>query len=220
MGEYVWTQIVIGGKTTKAIADELEFLLTDHFHEQAEIVGSHMVASGERNYGNADETEEFCQEHGLPYVLTWAAAGGCFDSGAHAWRPGMDGASDFTATEAGDASVTLAELRRDHEAGVTLAEIIARLAVADSDTLPPFEVEPGDATDAPLDGGPDVAPGSIAPLVEFLCVGTYADDGSRFADSVHAYDAAGAEADASGRWPGVEWAGFVALRDGVMTVEG
>lgn len=149
MGEYVWTQIVIGGKATRAVADELQTLLEETFPEGAEDVGGHMVASGERNYGNADEAEAFCQANALPYVLTWAAAGGCFDSGSHAWRPGMEAAAEFTATESGDASISLPELRRDHEAGVTMAEIIARLAVADSDTLPPFEVEPHDAPDAP-----------------------------------------------------------------------
>lgn len=216
MGEYVWTQIVIGGKATRAVADELETLLSDQFHEQAEMVGAHMVASGERNYGNADDVEAFCQEHDLPYVLTWAAAGGCFDSGSHAWRPGMEDAAEFTATEAGDASVTLAELRRDHEAGVTLAEIISRLSVADSDTLPPFEVEPGDVADAPS----DVPKSAFAtPRTEFLCVGTY-DDGDRFAESVEAFDASEAEVIAQANWPSVTWAGFVALRDGVMTVEG
>jgi hypothetical protein len=86
--------------------------------------------------------------------------------------------------------------------------------------------KPHDAPDASpsvpqtADDGPEAAPGSIAPLVEFLCVGIYEDDGMRFADTVKAYDAAGAEATAEAHWPRVTWAGFVALRDGVMIVEG
>lgn len=157
MGEYVWTQIVIGGKATRAVADELQEILEATFPEGAEDISGHMVASSERNYGYADEAEAFCQANALPYVLTWGAAGGCFGSGSHAWRPGMDGPLHVEATDNSSPAIDLTELRQDAARGVTLAEIIARLEIADSDTLPRFEVEPGESTDAPHDA-PDAAP--------------------------------------------------------------
>lgn len=79
-------------------------------------------------------------------------------------------------------------------------------------SLPP---DPADSADA----APAAPQTPATPRTEFLCVGTY-DDGDRFAESVEAFDASEAEVIAQANWPSVTWAGFVALRNGVMTVEG
>lgn len=57
-------------------------------------------------------------------------------------------------------------------------------------------------------------------MTNYLCIGIYEDDGTRFADTVEAENAEAAEAIAETYWPSVTWAGIVCLRDGVMTVEG
>lgn len=67
---------------------------------------------------------------------------------------------------------------------------------------------------------PDAAPAAPqTPMTEFMCIGAY-DDGERFAAPITAPDAETAETLAKERYHAVNWAGFVALRDGVMTVEG
>lgn len=144
MGEYVWTDINIGGKVSASVAAELREMLDAEFGDaEAEIVGAHLYAGGERNYGNADEVESFCQEHGLPYVLTWAAASGCFDAGSHAWRPGMEQAAEVSATDDGDPSAPLAYLKHEASKGRTLADIIEELSIGDVSALPPYVEEAG-----------------------------------------------------------------------------
>lgn len=216
MGNWIYTDITIGGTVSADVAKELRALLEAEFdgENSGEIVGGHLFACGQRNYGNADDVEDFCVENGLPYVLTWED-GGDFGPGGHAWRPGMEKAFPFNGKDG--PGISLVELKRDADAGKTLAEIIEALSIGDASTLPPYIEEAGD-DDADA-GQVEAAPGSIAPLVEYLCIGTYTD-GQRFADSVKAYDAPGAEATAGEKWPDVTWAAFVALRDGVMVVEG
>lgn len=158
MGEYVWVDISIGGNATAEIDAALCEMLTNDLGESGpEMIGAHLYAGGQRNYGNADEIETFCQENGLSYVLTWGAAGGCFDAGSHAWRPGMEAAAEFSATDDGDPSVPLAQLKRDLAAGVTLAQIVESLSIGDAANLPAYEVGPGESTDAPHDAT-DAAP--------------------------------------------------------------
>lgn len=91
MGNWIYTDITIGGTVSAATAKELRELLDAEMDGDGgpEIVGGHLFACGQRNYGNADEVEDFCQEHGLPYVFTWED-GGDFGPGGHAWRPGME----------------------------------------------------------------------------------------------------------------------------------
>lgn len=209
MGEYVHTDITIGGTVSAEVAAELREVLGADFEEISES-GARLYASGQCNYGNADDTEAFCQEHGLPYVLTWASCG-AFDSGMHAWRPGMEAAADFEGDE--DPAITLAGLKHDAKAGKSLADIIEALSIGDASTLPPYVEEEGEPAE------PEPTAGPATPLTPFLCVGYY-DDGDRFAETVEAADATAAEALAESSWPSVNWAGFVALRDGVMTVEG
>ena len=148
MGEWVHTEICIGGTASANVADELATLLAVEFSEvdQPEASRHWLHAHGQRNYGNADEVEEFCQEHGLAYVLSWSAASGAFDAGSHAWRPGMEDAAELAATDDGDPSAPLAELKRDYAAGKTLADVIAALQVGDASTLPPYIVEQGEET--------------------------------------------------------------------------
>ena len=212
MGNWIYCDITIGGKASAATGKELRALLKAQFDgDGPETTNSCLFASGQRNYGNADEVEDFCIEHGLPYVLTWED-GGDFGPGGNAWRPGKQGPLAFEGKNS--PCVSLADLQRDAEAGKTLADIIEALSIADASTLPPYIEEAGEET---TDAGPAEEP--PAPLTDFLCIGTYVD-GQRFAETVGAKDADEAEGVASQKWPSVDWAGFVALRNGVMTVEG
>lgn len=211
MGEWVHTDICIGGTASETVAEELVALLAADFSEvhQPETERHWLHAFGERNYGNADEVEEFCQRHGLPYVLSWSSCS-AFEAGMHAWRPGMEEAEQFDGDEL--PAMGLRELEREARAGKTLADVIAAMSIGDAKSLPPYVVELGEPIEAEAN-----TPG--AALSEFLCIGTY-DDGQRFAETVQAADAEAAEAIAHLNWPSVNWAGFIALRDGVMTVEG
>lgn len=148
MGEWVHTEICIGGNASATVAEELATLLAAEFSEtdQPEAERHWLHAHGQRNYGNADEVEEFCQEHGLAYVLTWSSCS-AFDAGMHAWRPGMEEAADFGGDDL--PTMGLRELEREAKAGKTLADVIQAMSIADAKALPPYVVEQGEEiTDA------------------------------------------------------------------------
>lgn len=142
MGNWIYTDITIGGTVSVDVAKELRALIEAEFdgENSGEIVGGHLFACGQRNYGNADEVEDFCVENGLPYVLTWED-GGDFGPGGHAWRPGMEKAFPFDGKDG--PGISLVELKRDADAGKTLAEIIEALSIGDASTLPPYVEEAG-----------------------------------------------------------------------------
>lgn len=134
MAAHVSTLITIGGNASSEVAHNLRELLVDmfgdHHHEGA------LRSRGVRPYGNADEAEEFCQEHDLPYVLEWAEQGGV-EAGSHAWRPGMEKVAALTSDDAGP-TITLAKLKLALAEGRALADLVAELAIGDTSTLPPF----------------------------------------------------------------------------------
>jgi hypothetical protein len=144
MGEYVWTMVTIGGKASPEAIEGLKVLAESYFEEgdvqEALTDRTSLTLQGTRNYGNADETEELCQNHGLPYVLSWAAQPGCFESGIHYWRPGMEAAGEVSATDNGNPSIDLSELMKAAEEGKTLADVIEGLAGADPAAIPPLEL--------------------------------------------------------------------------------
>lgn len=162
MGNWIYTDITIGGTVSADVAKELRALLEAEFdgENSGEIVGGHLFACGQRNYGNADEVEDFCQEHGLPYVFTWED-GGDFGPGGHAWRPGMEKSFPFDGKDG--PGISLVELKRDADAGKTLAEIIEALSIGDASTLPPYVEEAGgdDADAGQVDAAP-ASPPSVA----------------------------------------------------------
>lgn len=142
MGNWIYTDITIGGTVSADIAKELRALLEAEFdgENSGEIVGGHLFACGQRNYGNADEVEDFCFDHGLPYVLTWED-GGDFGPGGHAWRQGMEKAIPFDGKDG--PGISLADLRGAAAGGASLADVIAQLSIADASTLPPYVEEAG-----------------------------------------------------------------------------
>ena len=156
MGQSVYVDIVIGGNASAEVGIDLREMLEADFGSVTTRQGGQLCAEGYRNYGNADEAEEFCRENGLSYVLTWASCSE-FEAGGHAWRPGMEDVFEF---EGGDTPArSLDELRRDAAAGKTLADVIDALLVGDASTLPPYVEEAGEeATDAAPAGEPAPAP--------------------------------------------------------------
>lgn len=135
MASPVYTQITIGGTTAPAIAEELRKLLVDQFgtFEQKE----RMASRGIRNYGNADEVEDFCFQHKLPFVLSWAEQSGV-EAGMRAWRPGLGNVAKFSANSNGVPAVSLTYLKAAQKQNFTLASLIASLEIGDPSTLPAF----------------------------------------------------------------------------------
>ena len=160
MGQSVYVEIVIGGNASAEVGIDLREMLEADFGSCETNRAGRLSAEGYRNYGNADEGEDFCRENGLSYVLTWASCSE-FEAGGHAWRPGMENVLEF---EGGDSPLlSLAELRRDAAAGKTLADLIEALSVGDVSTLPPYVEEPEtDTTDA---GRTEEAAPAAAPSV-------------------------------------------------------
>lgn len=140
MGEWVYTQVLIGGRMTKAVHDELMEHGEAEFEEVDEVTSTHILFSGERNYGNADETEAFCREHSLPYHLNWASASGVFDAGIHYWRPGMDAVAELSATDDGEPMIPLRELRDMQAQGHSLGAVIHLLSDGEAARVPPVEI--------------------------------------------------------------------------------
>ena len=140
MGESIYTTITVGGRAGARVLAALGELLADQF-ENVDDTDGRKVATGERNYGNADEVEEFCMDHDLPYVLTWCA-GREFSAGGHAWRPGMTAAEEIDANEDGNPVMTLVDLRAAHANGATLMDVIAKLECGNPDNLPALELDP------------------------------------------------------------------------------
>lgn len=111
MGNWIYCDITIGGTVSAEIGAELLELLESKLGTVEPVsdgIRPHLFASGERNYGNGDELEDFCQEHGLPYIFTWED-GGDFGAGGHAWRPGMEKAFPFDGKDG--PGISLVELK-------------------------------------------------------------------------------------------------------------
>lgn len=164
MGQSVYVEVVIGGNASAEVGIDLREMLESDLGSLETTKDGRLFAWGYRNYGNADEVEDFCRENDLAYVLTWASCSE-FEAGGHAWRPGMEDVLEF---EGGDSpSLSLAELRRDAAEGKTLADIIDALSVGDVSTLPPYVEEAGEEiTDAGQ--AEELAPASPASVADVL----------------------------------------------------
>lgn len=142
MGDYVSTRIEIGGKMTKKIWDEINKLGEIWFHgdkyDWAE--DETLIFEGERNYGNADETTEYCRAHNLPYELEWGEGGG-FGSGVEYWQPGMENPKTLDRSHEGDVFITIDELEKMAAGGNTIYDAIALLKLP---PVPPAEICEGE----------------------------------------------------------------------------
>jgi len=144
MGEYVGVTMNVGGTvstdTYRELVEMAKASRLDFDAGAAAEAGKPVVFWGNRNYGNADEMEEFCRDNNLPYVLAWDAATGAFSGGAHYWQPGMKEPGECMADDAGVPVVSLPDLRRYLESGVSLAWVVAAFDPADHNRLPPLIV--------------------------------------------------------------------------------
>ena len=145
MGEYVWTSISVGGKATRKVWDEL-FEMCD-WAEQCDDLDcfasgadtGYITFQGMRNYGNADEVDEFCRDHGLTYLRHWGSAGGVFNSGAEFYSP-SGGVKQIETNDDGEPVAPLGWLERKMKDGASLGDITAELLAASIHAVPALEI--------------------------------------------------------------------------------
>lgn len=146
MGEYVWTSISVGGKATRKVWDEL-FEMCDEWAEQGDDLDrfasgadtGYATFQGMRNYGNADEVDEFCRDHGLTYLRHWGGAGGVFNSGAEFYSP-SGGVKQIETNDDGEPVAPLGWLERKMKDGASLGDITAELLAASIHAVPALEI--------------------------------------------------------------------------------
>lgn len=71
---------------------------------------------------------------------SWVAQVGQFGAGLEYWRPGLEAAHEEAADESGAPMMTLAAMRRCHQGGQTLADLLDRLGQVDAATVPPLSL--------------------------------------------------------------------------------
>lgn len=154
MGEYSWAVMSVGGKGShKLITEELgnaaeaSFpggdgdLSVDELIGQALKDGTAVTFQGECNYGNPTELMDFCRANGLAYHRSWSAVAGAFDAGLEYWTPDMDCPVEESANDDGEPMANLSWLKKELAAGRTLEAVIAELAPADAENVPPLVVD-------------------------------------------------------------------------------
>jgi len=148
MGEYVWTIAKVGGKISRAAADELNELGIDAIGDDAGDGGvngafeakSSVFFHGECNYGNPEDFMTFCREHNLTYHVSYAAQPGCFGSGIYFWNPTMAEPKECDADDSGDPVVAYWFLEDALSKGLSLAGVVETLAAAHDKAVPPLEL--------------------------------------------------------------------------------
>lgn len=143
MGEYVWTDMEIGGKLTRDLAEQLQELSFDagdnsDVIESAEAKQSMKIA-GQVNYGNPEDLEKFCIEHKLAFRCSWAAQPGNFHTGMKFWFPDMPQPVDYDANDDGRPVLTLEDLMKAMKEGKALSEVMAAHERALA-PIPPIEL--------------------------------------------------------------------------------
>ena len=145
MSERFQTKIEIGGPLDRAHLDELDDLASEweidwsdratrEDIEQASVTGTALVLTdNELSYGGHETLAVFCQAHELLYKVT-------IDGLVRVWAPGMATELLQTATNEGNAVLSLSELRHLEESGKTLADAIRVLAGFDEFALPALEL--------------------------------------------------------------------------------
>jgi hypothetical protein len=142
--------MTIGGKLKRSLIEEFlaaceaEGMGRDYMEdlEEADVLGA--VAKGEAltvcgneiNYGNPEEVEAFCREHGLPYSKEWDA-GGEYGAGGEYWSP--ETFLEYGIGEIGDTpAVDIKTIR-----GLGSWEAVLAYLDQLSGKLPPLEIEEG-----------------------------------------------------------------------------
>lgn len=151
MGEQSWVVFKVGGAATKDVWDGLLELCEDRWSEgeDAETLllaakeGHVLSFHGEQSWGNCDEEEQYCRQHGLTFHSSYASVPGQYDSGVRYWNP-TDGGNEADGNDEGEPTIGLAALRdwRDR-VGWTLDRVIEELAKADSSRVPPVTIVEG-----------------------------------------------------------------------------
>ncbi|MFJ7440856.1 hypothetical protein ACIQW5_24750 [Methylorubrum thiocyanatum] len=147
MAEYVMTTVTIGGLLRGQGAVEALIEAAAAYFEDAEIGvrdalarGSSITFEALQNFGNTPGLDAFCRAQGLTWHRSWVAQVGQFGAGLEYWRPGLEAPLEEAADEGGAPMMTLAALRRCHQARQTLADLIDRLGQADAATVPPLSL--------------------------------------------------------------------------------
>jgi hypothetical protein len=152
MGEYVMTTVTIGGSlagpaTVAALiaAAGVFFAEADSLVRDAIAEGTSVTFEDAQDYGLTPGLDTFCRQHGLTYHRAWIARAGVFEAGVKFWRAGMGSPVEEAADDGGEPMITLAALRNGHEAGQTLADVLARLEKARAAAVPPLSLIEADA---------------------------------------------------------------------------
>lgn len=143
MGEYVWTVATVGGKIPHSVFERLDELgLEIGVPDEIPDGKSSLCYQGEFNYGNPEEFMQFCQDHGLPFHVSYAAAPGVFSSGLYFWQPGMETVEGREATDDGEPVLTFSEVHDALAEEQTLLMVYNELKRASGKAVPPLEIEP------------------------------------------------------------------------------
>ncbi|SFG79223.1 hypothetical protein SAMN05192565_11187 [Methylobacterium gossipiicola] len=147
MGEYVMTTVTIGGVLKGQGAVEALIAAATAYFADADLDvrdaltrGTSLTLEALQNFGNTPDLDAFCRTHGLTWHRAWVARVGQFGAGLEYWRPGLERPVEEAADEAGAPMMTWAALRRWHQGGQTLAELIDHLGQADAATVPPLSL--------------------------------------------------------------------------------
>lgn len=145
MGEYVTTTITIGGLLAGETGAAALIAVAQDYYAEADALVREALAAGRhvdledlQDRGQTPDLDAFCRAHGLAYQRAWVSQIGQFEAGLEYWQPGMDRPVQEAADEGGEPMIALCELRRCHRAGETLSSIVARLARAESASVPPL----------------------------------------------------------------------------------
>jgi hypothetical protein len=139
MGISLQTSFTAGGTMSAAIADDLDALAESLWLRNDDgptrgRAGTTVNYQGERNYGNVDDLEEFCQDNDIPYIVSWEGAGGDHDAGINRWSPGDAQVSTPVAT--------LDFLKDMATKSSSAADAITALEVFTIGVLPPIVITP------------------------------------------------------------------------------
>ena len=145
MGEYVMTTVTVGGPlagrdavAALIVAAGMYFAEADSLVRDAIADGTSFTFEDAQDYGLTPGLDTVCRQHGLTYHRAWIARAGVFEAGVKFWQPGMASPVEEAADDGGEPMITLAALRNCHEAGQTLADVLARLEKAEAAAVPPL----------------------------------------------------------------------------------
>lgn len=136
MGDRTWTGIQFSGVVTRRVAEILVEELSDQCTNssagsaEGEFTIGHLkephnqFTDDECNYGEMEEIEALCHEHGISYLKIWASGGG-YEAGQKIYNA-VTGTS-FECPGGDDFCISLSELQRSLSNGNTLEDVIGFL---------------------------------------------------------------------------------------------